>query len=219
MDTHKSVSLTPEGREMMVRVVVDFGLSKAAAARQFNTTPKTVAKWIERFEADGADGLCDRSSRPHSSPSQAAPVACAGSVRNLVRGAGCPSGSDQVDGGSEFMAAFEDHCRTNGLELVALPPKWPDLKGAVERAQSSWRHEFYASYDLPNRVDRLRLSTPSPTSSILQAPPGSWRQNPRRVSPISQLRDQVVSDVLNPDKPLRLSRFDTTFSATRFGPP
>ena len=78
MDTHKSVSLTPEGREMMVRVVVDFGPSKAAAARQFNTTPKTVAKWIERFEADGADGLCDRSSRPHSSPSQAAPVACAG---------------------------------------------------------------------------------------------------------------------------------------------
>ncbi len=29
----------------MVRFVVDGGLSKAAAARQFNTTPKTVAKW------------------------------------------------------------------------------------------------------------------------------------------------------------------------------
>ena len=37
----------------MVRSVVDYGLSKAAAARQFNTTPKTVAKWVEWFEAEG----------------------------------------------------------------------------------------------------------------------------------------------------------------------
>jgi transposase len=38
---------------MMIRAVVDGGLSKAAAAREFNTTPKTVAKWIVRFEAGG----------------------------------------------------------------------------------------------------------------------------------------------------------------------
>ena len=62
----------------------------------------------------------------------------------------------QVDGGAEFMAVFEDHCRESGLELVVLPPKRPDLNGAVERAQSSWRYEFYASYDLPNRIDKLQ---------------------------------------------------------------
>jgi transposase InsO family protein len=77
MDTHKNAPLTPKGREMMVRAVVDYGLSKAAAARQFHTTPKTVAKWIERFEAEGLEGLRDRSSRPLSSPSQAAPAVCA----------------------------------------------------------------------------------------------------------------------------------------------
>jgi transposase len=77
MDTHKNAQLTPKGREMMVRAVVDHGLSKAAAARQFNTTPKTVAKWVERFEAEGAEGLRDRSSRPRSSPSQATPAVCA----------------------------------------------------------------------------------------------------------------------------------------------
>jgi transposase len=48
MDTHKNAPLTLKGREMMVRAVVDEGLSKAAAARRFNTTPKTVDKWIER---------------------------------------------------------------------------------------------------------------------------------------------------------------------------
>jgi transposase len=55
----------------------DFGLPKAAAARQFNTTSKTVAKWVERFEAEGVEGLRDRSSRPLSSPSQETPAACA----------------------------------------------------------------------------------------------------------------------------------------------
>ena len=77
MDTHKNAALTPKGREMMVRAVVDFGLRKAAAARQFHTTSKTVAKWVERFEAEGVEGLRDRSSRPLSSPSQATPAACA----------------------------------------------------------------------------------------------------------------------------------------------
>jgi putative transposase len=62
----------------------------------------------------------------------------------------------QVDGGSEFMSVFEDHCRIKGLELVVLPPKRPDLNGCVERAQSSWRYEFYASYELPHRIDKLQ---------------------------------------------------------------
>jgi transposase InsO family protein len=76
MDTHKNAPLTPKGREAMVRAVVDFGLSQAAAARQFNTTPKTVAKWVGRFRAEGVDGLRDRSSRPHSLPSQTQPATC-----------------------------------------------------------------------------------------------------------------------------------------------
>jgi len=76
MDTHKNARLTPKGREEMVRTVADRGLSKAAAARQFNTTPKTVSKWVERFRARGVDGLHDRSSRPLSSPSQTAPATC-----------------------------------------------------------------------------------------------------------------------------------------------
>jgi hypothetical protein len=63
MNSHKNAPLTPKAREAMVRSVAA-GLSKAAAARQFNTTPKTVANWVERFRAGGVDGLRDRSSRP-----------------------------------------------------------------------------------------------------------------------------------------------------------
>jgi len=76
MDTHKNARLTPKGREAMVRAVVDGGLSKAEAARRYNTTPKTVAKWVERFRRQGVEGLRDRSSRPLSSPSQTAQATC-----------------------------------------------------------------------------------------------------------------------------------------------
>lgn len=68
----------------MVRGVVEGGLSQADAANQFNTTPKTVAKWVKRFRAEGVDGLRDRSSRPHSSPSQTPPATCA-AVETLRR--------------------------------------------------------------------------------------------------------------------------------------
>jgi transposase InsO family protein len=77
MDMHKNARLTPKGREEMVRAVVDSGLIKTAAARRFNTTPKTVAKWVGRFRAEGVDGLRDRSSRPLSSVGQTPPATCA----------------------------------------------------------------------------------------------------------------------------------------------
>ena len=61
----------------------------------------------------------------------------------------------QVDGGSEFMAEFEQACKDKGLTLFVLPPKRPQLNGAVERAQGSGRYEFYACHDLPHRLDPL----------------------------------------------------------------
>ena len=84
MDVHKNACLTPRGREQLVRAVVDDGLSKAEAARRFNTTPKTVAKWVIRFQANGVDGLRDRSSRPLSLPSLT-PLATCDAVEDLRR--------------------------------------------------------------------------------------------------------------------------------------
>jgi transposase InsO family protein len=76
MNTHKNARLTPKGREAMVRSVVEGGLSKSDAADMFNTTAKTVAKWVKRFREEGVEGLRDRSSRPHSLPSQTTPATC-----------------------------------------------------------------------------------------------------------------------------------------------
>ena len=61
----------------------------------------------------------------------------------------------QVDGGSEFMAEFEDACEKKGLRLFVLPPKSPQMNGAVERCNGAWRYEFYAVYDLPRSVEAI----------------------------------------------------------------
>ena len=77
MDTHQNAVLTPKGRELMVRAVLDNGLTRAAAARQFHTTAKTVSKWVRRFQEEGVAGLRDRSSRPLSSPDRTPVATCA----------------------------------------------------------------------------------------------------------------------------------------------
>ena len=61
----------------------------------------------------------------------------------------------QVDGGSEFKAEFEEACQAKGLALYELPPKSPQLNGAVERCNGVWRYEFYGVYDLPANVEAL----------------------------------------------------------------
>ena len=76
MDVHKNARLTPRGREEMVLVVVEQGLTTAQAARRFFTSAKTVKKWVERYQELGVAGLRDRSSRPHSSPRRTPPATC-----------------------------------------------------------------------------------------------------------------------------------------------
>jgi hypothetical protein len=61
----------------------------------------------------------------------------------------------QVDGGSEFKAEFEQACAAKSLPLYELPPKRPQLNGAVERCNGAWRYEFYGVYDLPASVQAL----------------------------------------------------------------
>lgn len=56
--------------------------------------------------------------------------------------------SIQVDGGSEFMADFEDACATLGIPLLVLPPKKPTYNGGVERGNRIFREEFYSRPDL-----------------------------------------------------------------------
>jgi transposase InsO family protein len=64
MNIHKNARLTPLGRERIVRLALS-GQTPKAIASAAGVCPRTVRKWVARFEADGMAGLVDRSSRPH----------------------------------------------------------------------------------------------------------------------------------------------------------
>lgn len=66
----------------------------------------------------------------------------------FVKQAPFPIHSLQVDGGSEFMAEFEDACAEINLPLIVLPPKKPEYNGGVERGNRTFREEFYNRPDL-----------------------------------------------------------------------
>jgi len=68
MNIHKNARLTPLRREEMALSVIEGNLSKAHAARIYGVSPKIVARWVERYQAEGITGMADRSSRPNVMP-------------------------------------------------------------------------------------------------------------------------------------------------------
>ena len=65
MDIHKNARLTPHSRAELVRRVLKEGQTPKAVATAFGVCTKTVRKWVGRFQAEGPQGLQDRSSRPY----------------------------------------------------------------------------------------------------------------------------------------------------------
>ena len=62
--------------------------------------------------------------------------------------------SIQVDGGSEFMAEFEQACAARNIPLYVLPPRSPKFNGVAERANRAPRIEFWNAY-----LGELNLTT------------------------------------------------------------
>jgi transposase InsO family protein len=71
--SHRRARLTQYGRALLVHRVLEEGWSPSAAAEAAGVARATVYKWVHRFEAEGPEGLRDRSSRPHRIPRQVAP--------------------------------------------------------------------------------------------------------------------------------------------------
>lgn len=63
---------------------------------------------------------------------------------------GFPIRAIQIDGGSEFKAAFERACEALGIHLFVLPPRSPKLNGHVERAHRTHQEEFYELIEVPD---------------------------------------------------------------------
>ena len=74
MNSHKNARLGFTGRVCLVERVLEDGWTRAAAARAFGVSDRTVRKWLARFRTTGRAGLEDRSSRPHQSPRRTRPA-------------------------------------------------------------------------------------------------------------------------------------------------
>ena len=79
--SHANAALTPRARLRLAILIVDNGWSYAAASKMFMVSPRTAAKWAQRYRAEGARGMADRSSRPRRSPAKTPPAV----VRKIVR--------------------------------------------------------------------------------------------------------------------------------------
>jgi len=68
VNTHKNARLTPRMRAEVVRAARRPGTNQSALARAYHISRQTLRKWRQRFTAEGAAGLRDRSSRPRRCP-------------------------------------------------------------------------------------------------------------------------------------------------------
>ncbi len=68
MNVHKNAKVTPAGRALLVRRVLEGRESPSQVAREVGLSARTVHKWVARWRSAGEAGLADRSSRPRRSP-------------------------------------------------------------------------------------------------------------------------------------------------------
>ncbi len=64
MKLHRNAKLSVRGRELLVDRVDNAGWSLTEAAEAAGVSDRTARKWLARYEAEGPDGLLDRSSAP-----------------------------------------------------------------------------------------------------------------------------------------------------------
>lgn len=68
MNIHRSARTTFASRVLLVQRVREQGWLVEEAAIAFGISDTTVRKWLTRFDEEGAEGLRDRTSRPHRQP-------------------------------------------------------------------------------------------------------------------------------------------------------
>jgi transposase InsO family protein len=69
MRLHGNAELSLNKRRRLATRVLERGWTLTSAASAAEVSVRTARKWTYRYRAEGAPGLLDRSSRPHSSPS------------------------------------------------------------------------------------------------------------------------------------------------------
>jgi transposase len=70
---HRSAQLSPNGRHLLCRRILEEGWNRKNAADAAGVSERTASKWLGRYRAEGEEGLIDRPSTPASSPNATPP--------------------------------------------------------------------------------------------------------------------------------------------------
>jgi len=71
--SHGNARLTTHGRALLVQRVISDERPVAHVAKELGVSRQCAHRWVNRFRAEGAAGLLDRSSRPRRMPSKISP--------------------------------------------------------------------------------------------------------------------------------------------------
>jgi transposase InsO family protein len=116
---------------MLIVTRLQEGWGVSALAQAMGVDPRTVRKWRDRFAAEGAAGLVDRSSRPHRSPTRLGEAAAAEIERLRRERLSGPAIARQARRPVSTVGAW---LRRLGLgRLAALDPKPPIVRYERER--------------------------------------------------------------------------------------
>jgi transposase len=72
MKLHANARTCPKSRRLLVARIESGAWSLTAAAEAAGVSERTAYRWLKRWREEGEQGLLDRSSRPHRSPTQLA---------------------------------------------------------------------------------------------------------------------------------------------------
>lgn len=143
-------------RPYAMRKPKEYEVSEPGALVQLDTMQLRPLPNLTRFQFTAIDAVSRETVVDvHSTVSAGL---AAGFLDRLVSSLSSPVRAIQVDGGSEFMAEFEDACRAKDIKLFVLPPRSPKLNGRVERANRTYRNEFYECYDGDLDLPSLRFA-------------------------------------------------------------
>jgi transposase InsO family protein len=130
--------------------VLEFGTPVTDVARRYGVARQTVHEWIRRYEADGATGLEDRSSKPANCPHQT-PADIEARIVSLRRahprwGPGrivtelAHEGVDPVPGQSSVYRALVRHGLTDSTAKRGDTTRRPQERGErVDRSMQLWQ--------------------------------------------------------------------------------
>lgn len=174
--SHANARLTFHGRCLLVERVRFDRRPVSHVAKEMGLSRQAAHRWVARFDAEGFDGLHDRSSRPHSTPTRTPASVEAGVLlaRDELR-----AGRDRIATATGVPARTVSRilARHGRPPLAALDP----VTGVVIRASRATANR----YERPAPGDLVHLDV----KKLGRIPDGGgWRLHGRGVRPVSARR-------------------------------